>query len=882
MSETGSTPRRPWGKLDRDDSGRITRWQSLAEHSDDVATVFHALVTLPGIRRRLARTAGMAQLDEGTIARLAYLVFLHDCGKVNAGFQARADPKATRVGHIAPLAGLFGRRPDTRLSGAALSALNAELLETWGAGVGFLLDAVFSHHGKPWPRDNDGQSDAKYWRAAVAYDPIAELAILRTAADARFPHALRPDVPALPTAERFVHAVAGFVQLADWIGSSGWARDRNALATDAWTAQTLVEIGLDPSPWRGALITKANGFAEVFEREPYAHQAACGGAGGRLLILEAETGSGKTEAALWRFVTLFTRGDVDGLYFALPTRTAAAQLHARVEAVVHRIWPSKAPPVVMAVPGYLDDRSAGRLPESADALDKSEGDTRELSTWAAEHPKRFFSALIGVGTIDQALFATLRVKHAHLRGSSLLRHLLVVDEVHASDPYMQRLLQQLLRDHLAAGGYAMLLSATLGAESRQALMAEAQGERARDIVPVSLNAAIATPYPLISTEHEAIEQDCSSLSQTKTVRMSTAPCIEDASRIAALAVEAAHTGAKVLVVRNTVSGAVAVQRALEACLSDASPLLFALRRRATLHHGRFAREDRRLLDDAVERAIGRTRTPGGLIIVGTQTLEQSLDIDADFLITDLCPVDVLLQRLGRLHRHQSDGRGEARERPEAYRHPRCIVLAPQGGLGGFLSPRARAGGTERHGLGHVEVDGAVRGVYADVTVLEATRRLVEAHEAWKIPSMNRLLVESGLHSEAIETLLENFPDAERHDWRAHRTRVEGNDLAKQASASGSMLRRDRHFMEQGVEDAAHVTTRLGADDRLIRLPTGTIGPFGTIVSQLSVPGWMLRGIEAEAPLRIERAADTHTLSIFVGAQQFQYDAHGLHHIAMKR
>lgn len=268
-----------------------------------------------------------------------------------------------------------------------------------------------------------------------------------------------------------------------------------------------------------------------------------------------------------------------------------------------------------------------------------------------------------------------------------------------------------------------------------------------------------------------------------------------------------------------------------------------------------------------------------MIVVGTQTLEQSLDIDADYLITDLCPVDVLLQRIGRLHRHETDARGAPRERPGAFRSARCVVLEPAAGLADFIAPRGRAGGAERHGLGHVEYDGNVRGVYADVTVLEATRRLVIEHAEWTIPTMNRYLVEHGLHSEAIEALLECLPASELEEWRAHRNRVMGNDLAKQASASGSMLRRNRDLMEQGVEDAAHVTTRLGADDRLIRLPAGTVGPFGTMVLQLSVPGWMLRGIEADAAVLTSAGARADTLLVSVGAQQFRYDAHGLHLIA---
>src|SRR5690606_3519381 len=122
--------------------------------------------------------------------------------------------------------------------------------------------------------------------------------------------------------------------------------------------------------------------------------------------------------------------------------------------------------------------------------------------------------------------------------------------------------------------------------------------------------------------------------------------------LAAQALDAARAGARVLVIRNTVGDAVATRQALAQLAPDA-PEPFRLGGVGTLHHGRFAREDRRRLDTAVEAALGKDAPrAGGLVLIGTQTLEISLDLDADLLITDLCPIDVLLQRIGRLHRHE--------------------------------------------------------------------------------------------------------------------------------------------------------------------------------------------------------------------------------------
>lgn len=716
---------------------------------------------------------------------------------------------------------------------------------------------------------------AKYWRPSNGYDPIAELEKLRASADVTFPLAFSPHAPLLPVAYAFVHALAGLVQLADWVGSSAWTRDRQELTALAWSDRTLREIGLDPTPYRTTAAETRN-FEAVFERSPYPHQLVSGDSKDRLVILEAETGSGKTEAALWRFLKLFFAGDVDGLYFALPTRTAAAQLHTRVERSMKAVWGSQTPPVIMAAPGYLDDVTVGGLPPSADALDAPEADTRSNRSWAAEHPKRFFSAMIGVGTIDQALLAALRVKHAHLRASCLMRHLLVVDEVHASDPYMRRLLEQLLRDHLAAGGHAMLLSATLGAESRQSLIEAAAGGRPRDVTPISLGDAMTIPYPLISTnrrDHLPIVHE--ETSRAKAVHVRTESLLDEPERIARIAIEAAIGGAKVLIVRNTVSGAVAVQRALESIEHLTSPLLFTVAGQRTLHHGRFAREDRRALDRAATVALGRNRPSSGLIVVGTQTLEQSLDIDADFLITDLCPVDVLLQRIGRLHRHRTERDGRSRERPPIFEKPTCAVLVPADGLANFL-PARRVGGIERHGLGHSLRAGIVQGIYADVTVLEATRRLLLENPVWTIPAMNRFLVESGTHSEALNALIESIPIDQRNVWQEHQNRVLGNELAQVGTASNNVLRKDRDFMEHTLGDVERISTRLGADDRLIQFPANTIGPFAELISQIAVPGWMLSGVDTEAAVTIAKSTSGAELGVQVGDRRFLYGTHGLH------
>src|SRR5699024_5791863 len=153
-----------------------------------------------------------------------------------------------------------------------------------------------------------------------------------------------------------------------------------------------------------------------------------------------------------------------------------------------------------------------------------------------------------------------------------------------------------------------------------------------------------------------------SASSPKIVSWRTFDIIDDSETIAAMALDAASQGVKVLVIRNTVPAAVAVLTALEASTPDAN-WLFIVHGVSTLHHSPFSRQDRPILDKAIEAQLGKKRPSGPCIVVGTQTLEQSLDLDADVLITDLCPMDVLLQRIGRLHRHTRPDR----QRPMSFR-----------------------------------------------------------------------------------------------------------------------------------------------------------------------------------------------------------------------
>lgn len=609
-----------WGKLAKD-GGR----HALIAHSYDVAVVFLALTRLPQFRRAMDAAAGFT-LSDGQIERLTGLAFIHDIGKLHPDFQTKAEGQGAKIGHDPAM------RP--------------------------YLAASFGHHGKPVTPSHDLPA---HWKGTKWHEGAADFA---AAFDAVF--ADLADIP-LPDAAEFVHLFTGLLALADWVGSdqdffaftAQPGADYPAVASQR-AAEALRRIGLDT----GALRLEGADFARMTggwaARGP---QSLIGQLGdkSRLAILVAETGSGKTEAALWHFARLYAAGRVAVLYFAVPTRAAARQLHGRLCALIRNLFGETAPEPILAIPGQ---RVAGSvrgqpLPDFVTLWDDAEGPVK--SSWAAEHATRFLAATIAVRSVDQAMPAAMQVKHAHLRGAALSRSLLVLDEVHASDSYMTAINRALLQAHLGTRGHALLMPATLGAVARAAYLGQ-------ECPPVA--AARKMPFPALWVPGQKVVTGGGG--PDKHVQMRAVPGMTH-DPVAARAIAAARRGALVLVIRNTVDAAVATWQAVQA--ADGGGLLMQVAGGPALHHSRFAAEDRAALDAAVEASLPKAAAAtGGCIVIGTQTLEQSLDINADYLMTDLCPMDILLQRIGRLHRHP-------RPRPEGFETPQAKVLCPDAGWG---------------------------------------------------------------------------------------------------------------------------------------------------------------------------------------------------------
>jgi CRISPR-associated endonuclease/helicase Cas3 len=453
----------PWAK-----TGLNAETCSLVSHCHHVAVMTRRLMRSPVLRCRLA-VAFDINLTEIHLDRLAILAGVHDLGKALKGFQDKLEGTTlTSRGHVAEALAVLASNVDVR------NAAQVPLLSAWFESPTDALFVSICHHGEPVgderirlhiPVVQELLAPTRY-----GHDPITEIGRLTDFLIARFPRAKEPG-ERLRFTTAGQHLFAGILMAADWM-ASGFAFDVgevNALAAEllrrtAWTnwhsgapARELLE-GHVPRPAQV-------GTLELPIKERFA-------------VIEAPTGSGKTEAALIWASRLVEAGLVDGLYFAVPTRSAATELHQRIGRLMSMHHPALKGKIVRALPGMLDtDNSVPDYPPE---------------TWAVAAPKRTFAAPIAVGTIDQALLSIVRARHAWMRAAFLSRHLLVVDEVHASDPYMASLTKGHIDHHLALGGRALAMSATLG-ETALAILMD------RDRKPI--NQAMAAPYPCHPRQH---------------------------------------------------------------------------------------------------------------------------------------------------------------------------------------------------------------------------------------------------------------------------------------------------------------------------------------------------------------------------------------------
>ena len=540
------------------------------------------------------------------------LAALHDVGKVSPGFlkkhfQAWLGANAPRIaeqpGH------LFEDR-HAIISEAAL--VSWAVGKGWGADWRRWSQSLGGHHGtREEPiAEPCGKYGGRTWQAgrlelidllADEYGPLADTA---------------PSAQAL-------QLTAGLTCVADWVGSNEeWFPPGVSPAPgriEEHARNALDAAGLNASTIRGGLA-----FGDLFpgyrpnEIQCALHEMA--DARG-LYIVEAPTGIGKTEAALYAAYRLMSEGHNQGLYFALPTRLTSNRVHQRIGPFLDRAFGPDAAAQLVHGQSWLMQR-----PPGGEELGPG-------GAWFAPI-KRALLAPFGVGTVDQALLAVLNVRHAFVRSFGLAGKVVILDEVHSYDAYTGTLLEMLIRWLLSLHCTVIVLSATLTVQRRAQLLG---AERAQD-----------GAYPLLSARRDGVARAHAAMPPpSKCVHCRYAS--PELDQLAALAAERADAGQTVLWINNTVARSQAAYRSARAAVREGTPV--------GLLHSRFPAWRRDELEDEWLARLGKEGDrDGGSILVATQIVEQSVDIDADFMITDLAPTDMLLQRLGRLWRHDRPGR----------------------------------------------------------------------------------------------------------------------------------------------------------------------------------------------------------------------------------
>lgn len=587
-----------WAKTTEDGKPGI----SVRDHCLNVGCVAEAVLALlpPQLHKLIPPAA-------------ATLAALHDVGKLSPGFQVKCEAWLAQHGlrDRALKEGWSFRESDhAKISQFTVQMLlPSSQLHRWAAVVG-------AHHGR-----------IKGERVEVR-EPWEEQR-LRLGAELTTEFGPLPDQP---PDDAIIWFVAGLITIADWIGS-----DERHFPQDArWNMlerRKRARVALATINWRSVDARKLTGFGDLFPEIAQANslqtttEEAVREPG--TYVIEGPMGYGKTEAALWAAYELIASGKATGLYFALPTQVTSNRIHLRLKPFVDRISADpEAVRLAHSASWLVETEPQAKLnPASLDA--EAQEHVRAGRSWFAS-AKRALLARFGVGTIDQALLGIVAAKHFFVRQFGLAGKVVILDEVHAYDLYTSTLIGALVKRLRELQCTVIILSATLTEKRRRELLGLADDQR------------VSSAYPLVSgVASSFIERTC---------EPPPSKMIEIRNVCGAVPIEEAIDRARhsecLLWIRNTVDEAQETYRALQSANFQGGPSIALL-------HSRFPFFRREQIENDWMNRLGKdsTNRPTGCVLVSTQVAEQSVDIDADLLITDLAPTDMLLQRLGRLWRH---------------------------------------------------------------------------------------------------------------------------------------------------------------------------------------------------------------------------------------
>lgn len=785
------------------------RFHPLAYHCLDVAAAGEALLAVcPQLLSPLSRATGLPA--ETVHGWLLFLLALHDVGKFADCFQSKvpehwrhcsSDPWQRVKLNADPGHGRFGLTLWRAWSDPGDDAMTP----LFGAG-GFRatdaftvwMQAVAGHHGRPVDRIEGDIGDR------ICLEALADARAYALACASLFSPAVPEGVPKLRSAafRGTSWLVAGLAMVSDWIGSNQfwfpYQKPELDLRSYFDQARVRARTALTEAGLSAARVSASYALANALpgiqnpEATPLqtwaAEEAAI--AGQSLVIIEDLTGAGKTEAGLLAAHRLMRAGAAEGIYWALPTMATADALYTRLAASYGALFEDARAASLALAHGAREFneifQKSIRLEASVPPDTSTYGDAGDdadvtasaaCARWIADDRRKTFLADVGVGTIDQALLGVLPSKHQAMRLAGLARRVLVIDEAHSFDAYMTALTEGLLRFHAALGGSAVIMSATLTKAARgKFAKAFAEGAGWPEPRPESMAFPLAT---VLNAERLAEHPIASSRGTRRDLKVERLN--DEAAAIEVLA-QAHARGQGAVWIRNTVQDAMDAYAAVRERLPDADVDLF---------HARFALADRLAIERDVLAHFGKETTGDQRrrIVIATQVVEQSLDCDWDVMISDLAPVDLLIQRAGRLHRH--DHRG-ARPAPILY-----VVgpdPSPDAGSDWYKSAFPRA-----------------QYVYQNHGQLWLTMRA--------LLDVGGLKLESGSPRDLIERVFETASADIPPGLQTVSAKVEGADMSRRGVAGLNLLcLKDGYVPQAGSWDSdTRTPTRLGDPQRVLRL-----------------------------------------------------------------
>lgn len=654
---------RLWGKVDRK-TGQV---HPLVCHMLDVAYVTwmlwqEALTT--SVRDQFANALSLDQEAAGRV--IAFWAALHDLGKASPCFQRKYAPvqaELSKAGLSFPR--LFSREvcPHGTISAQVLEPLLETETGLPRRVAKRIARAVGGHHGEwPIPSDLDALRSSHLgddsWQTVRCEIFEALVALFEPPAVQQLGDTLQENA--------FLMLLSGLVSTADWIGSirkyfpyvdapvdparyieTAKEQAHRTLHTLGWIGWQPPEQPLPfhrlfpfpPRPMQEAVVTLAQNLEEP-----------------SLVIIEAPTGSGKTESALYLADRWAHVGQQRGMYVAMPTMATSNQMFSRVYEFLERRYPDDLVNLhlIHSQARWREDMQDLTL----ETFDDRKGGTLAAMAWFLPH-KRSLLASFGVGTVDQALMCVLQARHFFMRLFGLSHKTVIFDEVHAYDIYMSTIFQRLLGWLRAVGASVVILSATLPAKTRRQLLdAYADADKGND-------REIDVPYPVVTWVNKA-GSGVLPLPAPPDHRIALEWVEQEPDAIAQRLDSGLGEGGCAAVICNTVGRAQEIYRALlKADIVPASDLI--------LFHAQYPFAWRNEIESRVLTSFGKIQNgdrPQKAIVVATQVIEQSLDLDFDLMVTDMAPVDLILQRAGRLHRHERE------TRPDPLESPRLFIVAP--------------------------------------------------------------------------------------------------------------------------------------------------------------------------------------------------------------